>query len=356
MTKYVVKVFVMAAVLLLLNGCWDNKDINHRVMPVVLGISKVDQDFKVYLQIPNPSDEKIKTRIVEESGQSINEIISKISTNMESQVDLLHIKVIVVDEQIAKEGFNKIISAFLRSRDIPSKALFAVCEDDLDEFFAQMEENTSAEGTVLLDYFEKDAGWTPQVALTRVWHLYRSMYSLTHDVAVPLLKLGNSLKVEQTGSGVIKEGKMVSKINPKETLLYNAFNGESTQGIIEVMDIATVKILDDSIRHRSQVIGGRPELLTTVYLKVTVLEVEKDTSEEMIKKKLSKQLENRFNTMFANIQQKESDILAIGQLFRDQLPREELKQWRSKYYPRVNATMDFKVDIQNSGILKLKTN
>lgn len=134
MTKYVVKVFVMAAVLLLLNGCWDNKDINHRVMPVVLGISKVDQDFKVYLQIPNPSDEKIKTRIVEESGQSINEIISKISTNMESQVDLLHIKVIVVDEQIAKEGFNKIISAFLRSRDIPSKALFAVCEDDLDEF------------------------------------------------------------------------------------------------------------------------------------------------------------------------------------------------------------------------------
>lgn len=52
----------------------------------------------------------------------------------------------------------------------------------------------------------------------------------------------------------------------------------------------------------------------------------------MIKKKLSKQLENRFNTMFANIQQKESDILAIGQLLKDQLPREELKQWRSKYY------------------------
>lgn len=353
MSQRILKVFVMIISVGLLSGCWDNKDINHRVMPVVLGIAKLEDEIQLYLQIPNPAIKGIETKIVKERGKSINEIINKISTNMESQVDLLHIKVIVIDEQIANGGIDKIVSAFLRSRDIPTKALFTICEEDLDDFFSKMEGSSRPEGTLLLDYFEKNAGWTPQVALTRVWHIYRSMNSLTHDVAVPILKTGKTMAVEQTGSAVIREGKMVSKIDPKETLLYNAFNGESTQGIIEVLDIATVKILDNSIRHYSRMVKATPELATTVFLKVTILEAENKASETMIKKQLSKLLENRFNHMFTNLQQVESDILGIGQLFRDQLSREELKKWRSKYYPRVKTTIDFEVDIQNSGILKL---
>ncbi|MGG0720507.1 Ger(x)C family spore germination protein [Robertmurraya massiliosenegalensis] len=353
MCKRTIKIFIIIASVCFLIGCWDNKDINHRVMPVVLGVSKVGDEFKVYLQIPTLTNGKVETSVVEETGKSINEIIDKISTNMESQVDLLHIKVIVVDNQIAEEGFDKIISTFLRSRDIPSKALFSIYEDDLDTFFSNIKKGTGPEVTILLDCFEKNAGWTPEVALTRVWHIYRSMYSLTYDVAVPVIRLGKPTNVEQAGSGVIKEGKMVSKIDQKETLLYNAFNGESTQGIIEVMDIATVKILNNTIRHRSRIVEGIPELSTTVYLKVTILEAEKDATESIIKKQLSEQLGDRFNKMFTNLQQKESDILGIGQLFRNQLPRKELKKWRSKYYPRVSADIQFEVDIQNSGILKL---
>ncbi|WP_449619557.1 Ger(x)C family spore germination protein [Robertmurraya sp. Marseille-Q9965] len=353
MHKNTFKISLILVSIFLLGGCWDNKDINHRVMPVVLGISKEDDDYKIYLQIPNPSETKMESRIVVGKGNSINEVINNISTNMESQVDLLHIKVIVVDERIANEGFDNIISAFLRSRDIPSKALFTICEEDFGTFFSKMEQTEGPEGTILLDYFEKDAGWTPQVALTRIWHIYRSMHSLTHDVAVPILRLGKNMTIEQAGSGVIKEGKMVSRINPQETLLYNAFNGEGTRGIIEVMDKATVKILDNSISHNAEIIKEKPKLTTTIYLKVTLLETEKGTTEKVIKKQLSDMLEKRFNKMFTNIQQAESDILGIGQLFRNQLQRNELKQWREKYYPNVSAKIQFEVDIQNSGNLKL---
>lgn len=343
----------LSIVISCLSGCWDIKDINHRVMPVVIGISKEGDDFKAFLQIPHPSDDQIETRIVVDQGRTINEIINKISTNMESQVDLLHVKVIVVDQQIVTEGLDEIVSAFLRSRDISPKALFAISEEDLETFFYKMEENSGPQGTVLLDYFEKNAGWNPQIALTRVWHIYRSTYSLTNDVSVPILKLGETTTVEQTGSAVIKEGRMVGRIDSNETLLYNAFNGESTHGVIEVMDDATIKILGSSIYHNAKLVNGNPDLTSTIRLKVSVLEAKKDTTEEMIMEQLNQQLTERFNEMFKNIQQEEADILAIGQLFRNKLSRSELKQWRSEYYPNLTPNIFFEVDIQNSGNLKM---
>ncbi|WP_413381846.1 Ger(x)C family spore germination protein [Alkalihalobacillus sp. 1P02AB] len=354
MHKRMLMCLIMFISICFLSGCWDYKDINHRVMPVVLGIAKeeIDDAYKVFLQIPLPSENQNETRIVIDSGKTINEIINNISTNMESQVDLLHVKVIVVGQEIAEEGFDDLISAFLRSRDISSKALFTICEEDLNTFFSKMG-NHGNEGTVLLDYFEKDAGWNPQIALTRVWHIYRSIHSLTNDVAVPILKLGDTTMVEQTGSAVIKEGRMVSRIDSKETLLYNAFNGESTQGIIEVTDNAAVRIVENSMRHKATFVQGKPKLASTVFLKVTIMETKQGTTEKVIKEQLNQQLTERFNEMFTKIQQVESDILGIGQLFRNKLPRSELTQWRSKYYPHITTDIHFEVDIQNSGNLKM---
>ncbi|WP_404468858.1 hypothetical protein [Sutcliffiella horikoshii] len=35
---------IMFVFVLILAGCWDNKDINHRTMPVVLGITKNQEE------------------------------------------------------------------------------------------------------------------------------------------------------------------------------------------------------------------------------------------------------------------------------------------------------------------------
>ncbi|OAH57092.1 hypothetical protein AWH48_19380 [Domibacillus aminovorans] len=135
----------------------------------------------------------------------------------------------------------------MRSRDISAKALVAICDDDIEQFFASMKKNTPPNGTSLLDFFEKNAGWNPEISLTRVWKIYRSIHSYTRDVAVPLLRPGDTTLVEHTGSGVLKNGRMVGEISLDETLLYNAFNGESTEGKVEFFNLGSVLILGDSM-------------------------------------------------------------------------------------------------------------
>lgn len=115
-----------------LSGCWDIKDINHRVMPVVLGISKKGEDYKVFLQIPQPIQDSIQIRIVTGIGKTVNEAVNNISVNMESSVDLLHVKVIVINKALAEEGMNDLFGGFIRSREIPAKSLVTICDDDID--------------------------------------------------------------------------------------------------------------------------------------------------------------------------------------------------------------------------------
>lgn len=337
----------------ILSGCWDNKDINHRVMPVVLGVSQKDENYEVYLQIPQPAGGQIETIVVSGTGKTVNEIVDRISANMERSVDLLHIKVVVVDRELAEKGVKDLISGFIRSRDISSKALFAVIDQDLSTFFGAMTSEPKAEGTILLDFFEKSAGWDPQIALTRIWEVYRSIYSYTNDVAVPLMKLGKTTLVEHTGSAIIKNGVMKGDISAHKTLLYNAFNGESTLGKIEVLDDASVMILGEKMKFKGKLEDDKPVFSLFLKLKVTILETINDPSENEIKKELEQLLTERYQSLFEEMKESESDILGIGQYFRREIPRDQLKEWRSVYFPELKVDFDIEIDIQNTGNLKI---
>ncbi|MGX6446011.1 Ger(x)C family spore germination protein [Neobacillus sp. K501] len=347
------KLYLICSMVFTLSGCWDNKDINHRTIPVVLGVSKKEKDYTVYLQIPIPLKETIKTKIIIGKGKTVNQAIDNISRDEESTVDLLHVKVILIENNLAKQGVKDLISGFMRSRDVSPRALTAIVEGDFEQFFKKMEKNEEFGGTNLLDCFEKSAGWSPQIAITRIWELYRSIHSYTHDVPIPLFTIGKTTMVEQLGSAVIKNGKMVGKISPDETLLYNAFKGESVNGKIEVMDAASVMILSNHLDHESRFVKGKPQLSSTLRLKVMVLETNKNPSTDIIKKQTTSLLRNRFQEMHKHLQEEQADIIGIGQYFRQILPRDRLKYWRSQYFPDLIMDFQVHVDIQNSGNLKI---
>jgi spore germination protein KC len=350
--RRVLLVLCMISIMSTLTGCWDNRDINHRVLPVAIGISKQGNEYKVILKIQLHDNETTKLKIVTQTGETISKAVDNISTNMESSVDLLHVKIIVIDKKTAEDGVKDIISGFMRSREVSPKALIAICDEDIENFFTNIKKTMTPDGTSLFENFDKGAGWNPQIALTRIWEVYRSVHSYTHDVAIPIIISGKSTNIEHIGSAIIKNGKMVERINNDETLLFNAFKGESTHGQIEVMTNASVLIIGNSMNIKSKMKGKQPFMEGKVNLKVVILETRGDPTRNFIKKELNAHLSKRFSHMFEKIQKSEADILALGQYFRTYIPRSELKSWRNVYYPNLKMDIQFQIDIQNEGYLK----
>ncbi|MFD0588110.1 Ger(x)C family spore germination protein [Paenibacillus sp. GCM10027627] len=343
-----------ASLMLLLSACWDNKDINHRSLPIVMGLAKYDDHYKMYLQIPEVTSNRTRLRIVEETGETISQIVDKISMNMDNRVDLMHLKVLLVDKAYAKGGMNDSINSFIRAQDISPKTMMAICDEPLEQFFANLNKYDTKDGTVLIDFFEKNAGWNPQVAQTRLWEMFRSIYSFTHDTIVPIIQSGGSTLIESKGSAIIKNGRMVDRITPGETLLINAFNGLSTQGKIEVMDHADIQIVSNKISHKSKVTNNKAMLTSRIRFKVTILETKGDPSIEQVQRELETQLSQRMSGIVAKIKKRKADVLSMGQLFRGKLSREQLEHWRQNYLPEIDLTLKVDVIVENEGNLTMR--
>ncbi|MDU4696370.1 MAG: Ger(x)C family spore germination protein [Paenibacillus sp.] len=350
------KMTLAACCLLALSGCWDNRDINHRSLPVIMGISRVDSKYKVFLMIPKSSQDGTQSMLVMRTGQTITEIVDEISSNMETRVDLLHLKVIVFERKYAEEGLTDSISSFMRSREISAKSMVAICDEDLEGFFHHLQDTSESEQMVLYNFFEKNAGWSPSVAVTRTWQIFRSIHSYTRDVAIPIIKSGTSTVIENVGAAIIRHGKMVGQITEDETLLLNAFGEQSAHGKIEVLNHASVLIVSNSMNHHVSMKDGIPHMRSQINLKVSILETRGDPSVDMIKDELDTLLTQRFNRMFKNIQQHEADILGVGQYFRTRIPRDKLAHWRTNYLPRMEMNLDVNTTIQNEGNLKTVKN
>ncbi|WP_339819778.1 Ger(x)C family spore germination protein [Paenibacillus sp. FSL R7-0216] len=350
--RLLLKLAMVACCTLTLSGCWDNRDINHRSLPVVMGISREDSKYKVFLDIPQTSENGTRSMLVTRTGQTITQVVDEISSNMETRVDLLHLKVIIFDRKYAEEGLTDSISSFMRSREISAKAMVAICDEDLETFFTKLQKNSSTDQTVLYNFFEKNAGWSPSVAVTRTWEIFRSIHSYTRDIAIPIIKSGTSTVIENVGAAIIKNGRMVGQITADETLLMNAFNEESAHGKIEVMNHASVLIVSNSMKHRVALKDGDPYMRSQINLKVSVLETRGGPTVDVIKDELETLLTQRFNKMFKNILKHEADILGVGQYFRTRIPRDKLAHWRTEYLPRLKIDLDVKTTIQNEGNLK----
>jgi spore germination protein KC len=336
-------------------GCWDVKDINHRTMPVVLGVTSEENNYTVFLQVAEPIGESLETKVIVGEGKTINHVIDNISADTESSIDLLHVKVIIVDKHLAEKGLKDLISGFMRSRDVSSKALVTTVQGDMEQFFKSMNQDTAPIGTIPLDYFEKNAGWTPQIALTRVWQVYKSVHSYTQDTAIPIISLGETTIIDQVGSAIIKNGKIVEEISPDETLLYNALLENSVNGMIEVLDDASVMVLGNQVNYDSKLNNNQAHLTAKLNLNVMILETKGDPSKDEITKQLEKILQERFKRLNEKLQASEADILGTGRYFRNKLSNSDLKKWRSKYYQNLKFTLDLHVNIQNEGNLKTLT-
>ncbi|NOU65124.1 Ger(x)C family spore germination protein [Paenibacillus sp. LMG 31461] len=344
------KWIVATLLLFILSGCWDNKDINHRSLPIAMGVSYNQGNYTVFLDIPKVS-EKDSIQVVSESGDTINEIIDHISMNMESEIDLLHLKIIIVDKEFAKHGLNDGVASLIRSRHVSPKTLFVICDESPERFFHKMDQD-SHDGTMIYDFFQRNSGLSPEIAYTQTWKIFRSIHSFTNDVVIPIIKSGKTTAIESTGSAIMKNGKMVGRLTNEETLLINVFNGKQTQGKIEVMGKATIQIVSNELSYRSSFENNQPLLKTKLRLKVILLDTQGDLSSAAIKDELSKLVIERFETLFEKIRLGGADVLGIGQYFRHELTRSQLEDWRTKYFPNLKTDLEVSTSIRNTGNLK----
>ncbi|MCM3628591.1 Ger(x)C family spore germination protein [Paenibacillus glycanilyticus] len=116
-------------------GCWDQTELNRSSLVTGMALEPGDHmKYKVTFEVVNALETDpnkggkggTPTAVFSKEGNSIAEATQKINENLERMILISHIRVIIIDERLARKGINQFIDVLQRNRYIREDVLVLV--------------------------------------------------------------------------------------------------------------------------------------------------------------------------------------------------------------------------------------
>ncbi|SFB53752.1 germination protein, Ger(x)C family [Cohnella sp. OV330] len=353
----------MLVPLSLLQGCWDIRDIDNRMLVAVLGIAREDdQGVKIWVRFPLPhsplgignGDKDFLT--ASQRGDTASDALDKLRARMPKYLDLSQTRGIFVDRGLAEEkGVYDCLDFVVRDRMLPINAILALIEGDMGQLFQRPNPSGELSGVYTRLFFENYAGGTPQKNKVALWEVFSRHYNPLQQSLVPLLVKDESFQFNLKGNAFFGNDKMVGWLTPEETLIYELVADRMSPFEIETAGGANVKVEASRAQIRTGWASGKPDI--RIRIRVTMKLMDSSHASPMstrtIEEEVNKLLEERAVRVFAKTQAKGSDVFGFGNRYRSSLTAGQYKEW-ADLYKRASITLKVESNMRNVGLKLLR--
>ncbi len=111
------KKIIIIIICLMLTGCFNYKELNNYAIVTGLSIDKADNGYEVSALITNAikeNENKTNISVVSGKGKSIYSAIKDINLKIPKELYLSHLNVIIISEEVAKDGMKPILDYLVR--------------------------------------------------------------------------------------------------------------------------------------------------------------------------------------------------------------------------------------------------
>ncbi|WP_445477296.1 Ger(x)C family spore germination protein [Lysinibacillus irui] len=386
-----IKVIGLLCILtLLLSGCWSKRELNELAIVVALGIDKVDDAYEVTVQIVDPSEVSMRQASAQRSpvisyharGETIFEAIRKMTTLAARKPYFAHLQVVVLGEELAKEGISESLDLIARDhefrKDFNVIMSYEAAAKDVLNVLTPIEKVPANKMLNSLEVSEK--AWGSTIAIN-VDELVNTLSSKDKGALISAIEIHGDKKlgVDQTnvqrvktpvllqyaGLAVFKKDKFIGLLTEEESKSVS-FLSDKIKSTIEIIACPKKGTLSTEITHsKTKVKGsfenGNPTIDIQIVVEQNVGEVEcdidltKNTSIHYINKKTAQGIKGRIEEALEKIQQQyEVDVLGFG----DTLHRADAKQWKkikddwATIFPELPIDVHVKVKTQGLGTMQ----
>lgn len=295
--------FLILALVLLLTGCWNRRELNELAIAVGMGIDKQGDQFRVSLQVVDPGKASAKkgagggapATLYTEEADTIFEAIRKITTISPRRMYFSHLRICVIGESMATEGMAKALDLLSRYHQFRT------------DFYIVVSKGTSAEDTLKImtpldpipanDLFSSletsQKNWSPTTTVT----LDELVSALTSEGMQPVLTglriVGNkemgetsgnvqeiapSARLQYSGLAVFRKDRLIGWLNETESRGYNFILGKVQSSVGFVACPGGGKVVSEIIRTQTAIKGsvyrGEPQINIKMQVEANVGEVE----------------------------------------------------------------------------------
>ena len=389
------RVILLLSCLFLLTGCWDRRELKELGIVSAIGIDRDSDTGEILFtsQVVNPSSLKPEgdgkespIKIISSTGDTVYKAIRNVNQEFDRSNFYAHNKVIVIGEELAKEGILPVLDAITRGKEsrgyvwiciakgMQAKDILSVKQQGIEKvpanFLESIHENQKSNFDVtviqLNDFYKKSLkkGTNPVIGVLKL-----SEDSISNSNITGQIKL--------TGGAVVKNDKVVGFLNEKEARGYNWIIDDVKSGILSLPSLlednklVSVEIREAKSKIKPIIQGGKISFI--IDIKTSAILVEQQGSATLKTRKeqydylnrLEKELkalieEEVYNVIEKAQKEMNSDIFGFGTRLNKKDPKKwkALKdQWLEGEFQNVAVDVKVYADIGARELLKepLKT-
>lgn len=342
-------------ILILLSGCWDANELNELAIAVAYGIDKVDEEYLVTAQVVNPGEieqaggSTTPVTVYQENAATLLEAFRRMTTIAPRRIYGSHLRILVIGEELAKEGIGDVIDLLSRDPEIRNDFYIVVSRDvmagDTLQVLTSLEDIPANKLYAALETSEKN--WAPTLTVTLDQlsaHLMEGgMEPMLTGVEVKgKVSTGESkenvthiepqTQLQYHGTAVFKEDKLVGWLNdPESKGVHYALNRVKSTIVVvpcESGGKAGIELIDTDAELKAKAINHQPNGSIHIQVEGKVSDVEcrkldlskKETISDL-EKKTEKDIEGKIRDALTVTQgEYESDVFGFGKAIHRSSP------------------------------------
>ncbi|WP_233190801.1 Ger(x)C family spore germination protein [Sporosarcina sp. P19] len=129
-------IFLLIILTLFLSGCWDRRELNELGITMALGIDKIENEYVVSAQVVVPSEVSMRAStgrsavtLFQATGDTVYEAFRKMTKNSPRKIYPGHLQILVISEDLAKEGVAESLELLSRDWELRSDFYVVVAKD-----------------------------------------------------------------------------------------------------------------------------------------------------------------------------------------------------------------------------------
>ncbi|WP_227937544.1 Ger(x)C family spore germination protein [Alkalihalobacillus deserti] len=380
------KLVIVLFCLLLVTGCWDRRELTEIGIVSALAIDKNPDtgDFEITSLFIRPSAESTQTPsperpflLVTTTGKTIIEAIRKSSQTTDREGFFAHNKVIIINEQIAKEGLIPVMDTFQRGKDIRGYVWLCIAKGTEAKNVLQIKsDNISRIPANYLNSLIENA--EEEAAKINFLTYNKEALSEEKDPVAGVLSIEKIEKepferVKFSGGAVFQKDKLKGFLTERETRGYHFVTGEgpANQGVISLPSVlekgkfVTIEVRNVTSQIKPEVKGNQISFTIEVKQEGRIAEQQatgqfKDRKEQVdyfrkIEEENKKRIEEEVNLVVKKAQQEfQTDIFGFGRALNKDYPDvwNNVKDNWDERFADVPYTVNANVDITSSLLLQ----
>lgn len=355
----------MICIPLFLTGCWSSQDVSESAFVQGIGFDKAGNEIKVTAEIIKPTGGESGQTGGQSSGQHIILEI-KADTLIEAARELIrtakrrlyfgHTNVFIIGEELAREkNFPLALDAIRRDQMLRLNSYLFISDIDPSEIFhapTLYENLSSTELVSVLEQTKFISEYTP----VNIFEFFRFLNDHHLNAFIPIISVQDSFdqKVSTlTGLAVIKDNKMVGKLNIKESTglswLLNQVKGGTITVSLSEQERASLEVTNAKTKIVPYMEGNQLKVDIQTDIEGTLADniTREKLNEEFLKKlekKVSQEAQGLMLSSIKKLQELKTDITD----FELNMYRRDPKEWKKvqSEWEDIFAHAEIKIDVK----------